>query len=258
MVLKRRRLFSPLVSFTLLLSLALAFLTPPWPPLLKMRALGFGLDPQRPHHSFFLGAEQMPIEARKVGIYAGFALAAGWLAWRASRAARLPAAGYAAGLLGIAIMGFDGTNALLYDLGGPHLYAPRLDLRLGTGLLCGLGMATLLYPVWAQTAWQAPWDKVRGSVFLVPIFLAVGVWVGLVTEQAWLMVPVSLVATLGLVGVVALMNGIGLLVVLRRESAATTALELLDVLTLSSWLAVAELLSLAALRYVLIGTTPLP
>ena len=257
--LTRRPLFPPAVSLALLGALLLVFLLAPWPPLLKMRAIGFGLDPQRPAHSFFLDGEMMPIEARKVGIYGGFALAALWLAWRAPRAAQLARLdGYVAALLGIAVMGLDGTNALLYDLGAPHLYAPRLDLRLGTGLLCGLAMAALLWPIWGQTAWRKPQGVVNGLHFAGPLLLSALLLVGLTTGQGWLMLPVSLLGTFGLVAVVALMNGVGLLVLLRRDAAADRAVDGLDVVTLSAWLAVLELLALAAVRYLLIGTTPLP
>ncbi len=257
--LTHRPLFPPAVSLALLLALLLVFTAAPWPPLLKMRAVGFGLDPQRPAHSFFLDGEMMPIEARKVGIYGGFALAVLWLAWRAPRAAALARVdGYVAALLGITVMGLDGTNALLYDLGAPHLYAPRLDLRLGTGLLCGLGMAALLWPIWAQTVWRIPQGVVNGGHFVVPLLLSALLLVGLTTGQGWLMLPVSLLGTFGLVAVVALMNGVGLLVLLRREAVADHAVDVLDVAALSAWLAVLELLALAAARYLLIGTAPLP
>lgn len=254
-----RRLFSPALAVGILVALALLFALAPGSWLIKVRALGFGLDPQRPHHSFIFDGEPMPIEARKVGIYGGFALAAAWLTWRAPRATRLANAGvYAAALAGIAVMGFDGTNAFLYDLGFPHLYAPRLDLRVLTGLAAGLGVAALLYPVWAQAAWRSPLGLIRLRDFAAPAVVGVLMALGLIAGQARLMLPVSLVATAGLVGMVALMNGIVVLVILRREATAEGWRDLLDVVAVAVVLAVGELLALAALRYALIGTTPLP
>ncbi|MCW5881497.1 MAG: DUF2085 domain-containing protein [Anaerolineae bacterium] len=254
-----RRLFSARVAVGILLLLALGLALAPGSLLDKMRALGFGLDPQRPLHSFFLAGEPMPIEARKVGIYGGFGLAAGWLAWRRSRATRLQSAAvYAVALAGIAIMAADGTNALFFDLGLPHLYAPRLDLRVLTGLAAGLGMATLLWPVWAQAAWRSPQGLIGLRDLAAPAGLGIVTIVGLIGGQAWLMIPVSLVATGGLVTVVALLNGVLLLVALRREATADGWRDLLDVATLALVMAVLELLALATLRYALIGTTPLP
>jgi len=254
-----RRLFSARVAVGILLLLALGLALAPGSLLDKMRALGFGLDPQRPLHSFFLAGEPMPIEARKVGIYGGFGLAAGWLAWRRSRATRLQSAAvYAVALAGIAIMAADGTNALFFDLGLPHLYAPRLDLRVLTGLAAGLGMATLLWPVWAQAAWRSPQGLIGLRDLAPPAALGLVTIAGLIGGQAWLMVPVSLVATTGLLAVVALLNGVLVLVALRREATADGWRDLLDVATLALVMAVLELLALATLRYALIGTTPLP
>ena len=255
----RRPFWSPTTSIIILAALALALALAPWPPLLKLRALGFGLDPQRPAHSFFLGGEPMPIEARKVGIYAGFALAALGLAWAAPRADRLARqSSYFAILAAGSVMALDGTNALFYDLGLPHLYAPRLDLRLATGLLAGLALGALLWPVWAQAAWRVPRGTVRARHFALPALVSVGLLAVLVTGQPWAMGPVSLLASAGLWGVVAMINAVVLLAALRRDATADGWRDLLDVVVVALVLALAELLALAALRYVLIGTTPLP
>lgn len=254
-----RPFFSRRVAVGLLAALALLAIMIPVSADIKMRAVGFGLDPQRPHHSFIFDGEPMPIEARKVGIYGGFALAVAWLAWRVPRAERLARpAGYLMAVAGIAIMGFDGFNAFFYDLGLPHFYAPRLDLRLGTGLLAGLGMAALLWPIWGASAWALPRTVVHWRDFIVPVALSALVFAALVTGQAWLAPLIALVATLGLVAIVALLNAVPILVISKRDGVAVRAWDVVDVIALAAWLAVMELLILAGARYALIGTTPLP
>ncbi len=256
---KERLFFSQRVSVALLVALGLIAVLAPFSADTKMRALGFGLDPQRPLHSFIFNGEPMPVEARKVGIYGGFALATLWLAWRAPRAERLARpAGYIAAVAGIAVMGFDGFNAFFYDLGVPHLYAPRLDVRLGTGLLAGLGMAALLWPIWGATAWAPPRTAVHARDFLVPVLLSAVVFLALVTGQAWLALPIAFIATLGLVLIVAMLNAVPILVLHKRESLAVNWADVLDGMTLAACLSVLELLILAGTRYALIGTTPLP
>ncbi|MFN8481753.1 MAG: DUF2085 domain-containing protein [Anaerolineae bacterium] len=251
--------FSRRIAVGLLVALALLAIAAPFSADLKMRALGFGLDPQRPHHSFIFDGEPMPVEARKVGIYGGFALAVAWLAWRAPRAERLARpAGYIVAVMGIVVMGFDGFNAFFYDLGLPHFYAPRLDLRLGTGLLAGLGMAALLWPIWGASAWALPRSAVHWRDFVGPVVLSALVFAALVTGQAWLAPLIALVATLGLVAIVGMLNAIPLLVIGKREATAVTGWDVVDVVALAAWLAVLELLILAGMRYALIGTTPLP
>ncbi len=255
----QRPFFSRRVAVALLLALGLIAVIVPVSADTKMRALGFGLDPQRPLHSFIFDGEPMPVEARKVGIYGGFALAAAWLAWRAPRAERLARpAGYIAAVAGITVMGFDGFNAFFYDLGLPHFYAPRLDLRLGTGLLAGLGMAALLWPIWGATVWAPPRTAVHARNFVVPVVLSAIVFLGLVTGQAWLAPPAAFIATVGLVIIVALLNAVPILVISKREMVAVSLSDVLDVIALATWLAVLELLILAGTRYALIGTTPLP
>ncbi|MFN8470781.1 MAG: DUF2085 domain-containing protein [Anaerolineae bacterium] len=254
-----RPYFSRRIAVALLVALGLLAIIAPFSADTKMRALGFGLDPQRPLHSFVFDGEPMPVEARKVGIYGGFALAIVCLAWRAPRAERLARpSGYIAAVAAIAIMGFDGFNAFFRDLGLPHLYEPRLDLRLATGLLAGLGMAALLWPIWGATAWAPPRSVVHARDFLAPVGLCALVFAALVTGQAWLAPAVAFVATVGLVVIVAMLNAVPILVIGKREGTAATAWDVVDVIALAAWLAALELLILAGTRYALIGTTPLP
>ena len=126
-----------------------AFLLAPVSPLDKLRVLAAGVCAQRPEHSYFLGGVQLPLEARMGGIFAGFLIGVLYLLWTGrERAGLLPPARLQALLLGlIGLMGLDGTNALLYDLGLPALYPPHNALRLATGLLCGLALALLAVPV---------------------------------------------------------------------------------------------------------------
>src|SRR5262249_19548093 len=52
------------------------------------------------------------------------------------------------------LMGLDGWNALHFDFEMPILYRPRTDLRLITGLLCGMSMAALIAPVISEVLWK--------------------------------------------------------------------------------------------------------
>src|SRR5258708_6588162 len=109
-------------------------------------AIAFSICPHRPSHSLFLGGEQMPIEARMAGMFAGFLVGAAYISARGrGRAMRLPGRGMTLLLLGFgALLGADGLNALFFDLGLPHLYTPYNPIRLATGLLTGIAMAAFL------------------------------------------------------------------------------------------------------------------
>ena len=41
-------------------------------------AIAFGICPQRPSQSLFLGGQQMPIEARMAGMFGGFLIGAAY------------------------------------------------------------------------------------------------------------------------------------------------------------------------------------
>jgi ferredoxin len=84
-----------------------------------------------------------------LGIYGGFILMWAYLAILGrGRASGMPRASILFTLVCfVFIMGFDGINAFFYDTSFfqlpfelPHLYTPRLDLRLSTGLLCGIAL----------------------------------------------------------------------------------------------------------------------
>src|SRR5574341_1780943 len=51
-----------------------SFVLAPWPLLDKLRAIGYGICPQRVSHSYFLAGRQLPVEARETGMFAGFLL----------------------------------------------------------------------------------------------------------------------------------------------------------------------------------------
>jgi hypothetical protein len=115
-----------------------------------------GVSAQRPGHVIDVGGAPLPLEARMYGIFVGFAVAVAsvWLRGGARRAS-LPH-GLLAGLMlsFIVVMAVDGANALAFDVQAGALYEPRLDLRLGTGLLAGIATAAFVAPVVSLGLWR--------------------------------------------------------------------------------------------------------
>lgn len=165
-------------------------------------AIAFGICPQRPSHSLFFAGVQMPIEARMGGIFAGFALGAMTLAIMGrGGACQLPGRGWTIILFGLVLpMGLDGGNALLFDLGLPHLYTPALSLRLATGLLAGVAAACFVVPAFNSTVWAvgpaiAP---LAGPAHLVAVLSPAGLYLaGGLSGWPPLLYPLSIVAVLG-------------------------------------------------------------
>lgn len=115
-----------------------------------------GVCAQRPSHSFVVDGQPLALEARMYGIFAGFsvALSTAWVTGRWRRSELPRGWGSARLALLIGLMGLDGVNASLYDLGAPHAYPPRNDLRLATGLLSGVGLAGFIGPVVSFVFWR--------------------------------------------------------------------------------------------------------
>ena len=191
-----------------------------------------GLCAQTPTHTFAIGGQPLPFDARMTGIYSGFAVACGWLVWRRRLAsAALPSWPVGALLLAfITAMGVDGMNSLLLDLGLPHPYAPHNLLRLGTGVLAGVTLAAVLAYLVAGTLWRSPleheaavggWGDVAGMVGCG--LLVAG---GIVVAPGWaygLVVTGLLVSAVIVVSTVAL---VALVMARRQEGRFSTFADL--------------------------------
>jgi len=193
-----------LMSFPPLL--LLAFLLLPWPLMEKLRAIGRTVCMLRPSHSYFLAGEQLPLEARTTGMYAGFLIALGYfLIIGRGRAAHFPPKWLTAVLVGfVAVMGFDGLNSTAFDLGLPHLYAPGNPLRLITGLLTGVAMGSFILPLVNTTLWEETRPRaVLGSLKDLGGLLVIELlfFLGVVSGIPWLLYPVSFVTAGGVVAV---------------------------------------------------------
>ena len=192
--------------------LAAAFLLAPWPLAHKAHAALHGLCAQRPSHSFSLGGEPLPFDARMTGIYGGFLSAGVLLAVRGRfRSAGIPPLRVIGVLgLGVAAMAADGTNALLVDLGWWHPYPPDNRLRLATGLAAGVAMAVVIAFLVASSLWWRPRAAspcVGGLRELGVLGLAGLPFAAVVLSGwGWLLAPVTLALVVGAVAVVTLLS----------------------------------------------------
>lgn len=166
----------------------------------------------------------------------------------------------------ITIMGFDGVNATLFDLSGaglpvPFLYAPRLDLRLATGLLCGIAMAGIILPIVNYALWRERQP--------IPVFsdardlAALMVWNAIVfvlvaSGSGLFFYPLSLLGVLGVVFLVAALNIVWVLALFRREARASHWRDAINPFAASIFFTGLELGAMSLLRYAVLGTTVLP
>lgn len=219
----------------------------------RLRVLDGGICAQLPSHSFFPGGQQLPLCARNTGIYLGFAstLLVLVVAGR-TRVMRLPAVGVAVVLvLAVAMLGVDGFNSLFRDLRLPHLYQPHNLLRLGTGLATGTAMASFLLPVANSLIWRREDDRPAFASFgqlavMVPVLLIA--FLAVASQASWLLYPLALLSTAGLVAALTLINMVFVLGISGRTGRIEGARALLPALTVALILAVVELLALSLLK----------
>lgn len=167
----------------------------------------------------------------------------------------------------IAIMGFDGINAFFYDTSFfqmpielPHLYTPRLDLRLGTGLLCGIAFSVIMLPVVNSTLWRDPdprpvfsgWWQFLGGLAVLGVFFLMNQ-----TESGIFLYPFSILAAASTIILLALINMVFVISIFQRP-AAVTFRDALNPFAAGVFCTVLELGLLSALRYAVLGTTTLP
>ena len=225
-------------------------------------AIAFGICPQRPSHSLFLGDQQMPIEARMAGMFGGFVIGAAYFAAMGrGRAWRMPGGWMAFVLVGfVGLLGVDGVNAFLADLRLPHLYPPNLYLRLGTGLLTGLTFAGFVVPALNSTVWQtgvevSPLTNARD--LLVGLGLEAVYFVAAISGAGILLYPVSLVAIIGVPLLLGMIGAVVVASVLGRSNRAARLAEVLPVALGGLALAVIMLGMLSVARLALFGAGPL-
>lgn len=213
---------------------------------------------------------KLSIEARDFGIYAGFVLMWAYFAILGrGRASGVPQASILVTLvLFVFIMGFDGLNAFFYDTSFlqmpiqiPYLYMPLLQLRLGTGLLCGIAFAGILIPVVNSTLWReidprpiiGNWKHFLGGLAILAVLFALNE-----TESGIFLYPFSILSAVSVIILLALINMVFVISFFRSNEPVQNLREALNPFAAGVFLTLIELGALSAMRYAILGTRTLP
>jgi hypothetical protein len=163
----------------------------------------------------------------------------------------------------IVIMGIDGINSYLYLINGSvFLYEPRNWLRAATGSLNGIALSNIVLPVFNYTLWKDPKEDrrpLRNGWELLALLGTLAAVVAVVqSEPLWLLYPVAIATTGGVLGMLTLVNTLILLIVLKRDSEAKTWRDALPMLLLGLAATLIELTAMGTLRYLVTGTLSWP
>jgi len=158
--------------------------------------------------------------------------------------------------------GLDGVNSYLtFFPGAPHLYEPRNWLRLTTGTLEGIALASVVLPVFNQTMWADAVDEhsVRDMGELGLMVLAGATVIGIVlAEPPILLYPLAVLSSGGVLWVLTLINSLLATIAARRENRAATWWEAAPLLLVGLAIALLELSAIDLARVYLTRALGLP
>jgi uncharacterized membrane protein len=255
----RRRLTA--VALVLAVSvIILAIQLPPSTLLGKADVVGYAICHRITERSFSIGGRQMPLCARCTGTFLGAIVGLGaMLLYRRRWASGLPPVPVLGLLVTfVALWGFDGLNSYLtFFPGAPHLYEPQNWLRLTTGLLNGLALVSLVFPIFNFSIWREPSkERVFKNLWEVLAVLPVLALLVLIIQGQveFLLYPLALLSSLGVVMMLTLLNAVIAALTLGRESYALTWRQALVPLTAGAALAILEMTALIVVRAYLTTT----
>lgn len=213
----------------ILVSVVLAvfvFFTPP-ALLRKADYIAAAVCHRIPEHSFFIAHQQLPLCQRCTGTFAGAltGLLYQWVLVRRRRTRLFPPL-WQWLLLGAfaAVWGLDGFNSYTTLLLGRETgilgYAPQPLIRLLTGTFMGLGMSIVLVSAFNQVFWsdalsEAPLPRWRNVVPLLALGLLQAALI--FTLEPWLLYPVALYSTAGVVALMVCLGAMMWVLTLGRE-----------------------------------------
>lgn len=225
--------------------------------------IGYAVCHQLPARSFFLAGRRLPLCARCSGTFLGvFTAYAAVMLRRRTRCTALPPIPITALLLlGVGLWAIDGLNSYLELLNLPHVYSPHNGLRLAAGMLNGLALGTLVWPVVAITVWKEPRSApvLRGWSEYGALLAAGGVESGLIL-LGW-PPALYLLALLSLAGVLAILLTVNLLLVtvlMRKEGKARASCNLLLPAGIAAIISAGMIAGMDILRWWLTTTYHLP
>ncbi len=212
------------------LVIAVFLFSPPVTLLDKTHAIGYAVCHQIPARSFHLAGQALPLCARCTGIYLGTLFGiVGMALMRRYHSTELPPTALLLTLLTFtALMGVDGVNSYLTFFPKlPHLYEPQNWLRLTTGTLHGLTMSALVFPIMNGGFWHSSRTRTEPVIknfqeLLLLLMGGVALILIVLWEQPFLLYPLALLSTLGVVLMLGIVGTMIVLILTRQEGAART------------------------------------
>jgi uncharacterized membrane protein len=224
----------------------------------KADAIGYSVCHRIDLRSFHLGDRPLPLCARCTGMYLGALLTLTYHAIRKPRAGRFPPRSL---MITFAVFGLiwaiDGLNSVAYLIPSvPYLYTPSNTLRMITGILIGIALATLIYPVFNQSMWRewkpVPVMQSMGEFMRLVIFAAVLV-ASVVSGNILILYPLALLSGFSVLVLLTMVYATLLVTVIRQDNQAEAWRDLILPVSLGLTMAVLQIALVSAGRFFLTG-----
>jgi uncharacterized membrane protein len=224
----------------------------------KADAIGYAVCHRIDLRSFHLGERQLPLCARCSGMYLGAFLSLIYFQARRPRAGLFPQRMVIYTFVVFALLwAVDGFNSFMHLLPfGPRFYTPSNTLRLITGSLMGIPLATMVYPLFNQTMWREwkPVPVLKSLRDLIPLLALTTVLILLIlSENSLILYPLALLSSVGVLVLLGVIYTTLTVTVTRRENQAKSWGDLILHLSIGVTFAVLQVLLIASLRAILIG-----
>lgn len=186
------------------------------------RVLLHGLCAQTPDHTFTIGGQPLPFDARMTGIYSGALSAGVVLALRGRLLRSLLPSWPVLLVLGVfvAAMATDGLNSLLTDIRYWHPWETTNQTRLVTGYLAGVALTVALIWLFSGTAFKIADRRpvLESWLELVACVAPLVVWsLALWTAPTWMYLPLTLLLVLSAWSVLATLALVTVLLATRAD-----------------------------------------
>jgi uncharacterized membrane protein len=225
----------------------------------KADAIGYAVCHRIDLRSFHLGERALPLCVRCTGMYLGAMLTLGYYCLFRRRAGFYPQRALSIVLILFGLLwAFDGLNSYLNLFQeAPYLYPPSHVLRLVTGTLIGISIATLIYPMFSQTVWRT-WRQeavLRSGLDLFKLLTIAGLMV-LVTlsENPLILYPLALISSFGVVILLTYLYTMVIISFLRHENRARSWRDLLLPFLVGLTIAILQIALIDLGRFWLTGT----
>ncbi len=188
----------------------------------KADAVGYSVCHQIPERSFQIGERVFPLCARCSGMYLG-AFITFLYQLKSKRSGELPPKKilFVLGFL-LLVFAIDGGNSYLHFFkNAPSLYTPNNTLRLITGLGLGIGMASILYPIFNQSMWAdwMPLSPVNSFLDILKLALInAGLFLIIRTGNLFFMFSLALISSATVLFMLSMIYTILITMLLKKEN----------------------------------------